>query len=350
MAQEQKKQNKIWKNKKPGPRTYLIAAGVLIVLAAAVLFGMLHQTAPVDTNSEEMIAVQIAQGENADQITAKLKEQGIIKNELSFKYYLKTHGVSNKLRAGSYLLSPAMDTEEIVNELLTGVGEMIRFTIPEGYTLRDIADTLAAEDIMPAETFWELVRTCDVSAYDFLQGCPDNEHRLEGFLFPDTYFVAKNTAPEIILKMMLDRFAEVWEQLPENRSGLSNYETVILASMIESEARFDEERPTIASVYLNRLAISMPMQCDATILYAMPERKTQLRYSDYEYESEYNTYLHAGLPPTPISNPGQKSLEAACQPEKTDYLYYLWDKIDNDGHVFAKTYEEHLQNRKTYGY
>ena len=101
---------------------------------------------------------------------------------------------------------------------------------------------------------------------------------------------------------------------------------------------------------MNRMKKNMLMQCDATILYAMPERKTQLRFSDYKYESEYNTYLHQGLPPTPISNPGQKSLEAACQPDQTDYLYYLWNKTENNGHVFAKNYEEHLQNRDKYGY
>ena len=189
-----------------------------------------------------------------------------------------------------------------------------------------------------------------MSGYEFMQGCPDGEHRLEGFLFPDTYFVAKHTAPEAIFKMMLDRFAQVWEALPVNESGLSAYDTVILASMVESEAKFDEERSTIASVYLNRMKKNMLMQCDATILYAMPERKTQLRFSDYKYESEYNTYLHQGLPPTPISNPGQKSLEAACQPDQTDYLYYLWNKTENNGHVFAKNYEEHLQNRDKYGY
>ena len=243
-----------------------------------------------------------------------------------------------------------MDTETIVNELLNGVGDLVRVNIPEGYTLRDIADVLAEAELMETDVFWNLVRTYDVSGYEFLQGCPDGEHRLEGFLFPDTYFVAKHTAPEAIFKMMLDRFAQVWEALPANESGLSAYDTVILASMVESEAKFDEERFTIASVYLNRMKKNMLMQCDATILYAMPERKTQLRFSDYKYESEYNTYLHQGLPPTPISNPGQKSLEAACQPDQTDYLYYLWNKTDNNGHVFAKTYEEHLQNRDKYGY
>lgn len=346
----EKRTSSTFKNKKPGPRTFLIAAVLVAAAGLAAAFGMLHNTAPVDAGSEEQVLIQIAQGENANQITAKLKEAGIINNEAAFKFYLKSNQLGNKLRAGSYQLSPSMTTEEIVDELLNGVGDMIRFTIPEGYTLRDIAETLAKESIMTEETFWNLVRTYDVSSYAFLEGCSDNDHRLEGFLFPDTYFIAQGTAPETVLKMMLDRFAQVWEQLPANENGLSAYETVILASMVESEARFDEERATIASVYLNRLAQNMRMQCDATILYDMPERKTQLRYSDYEYKSDYNTYLHEGLPPTPISNPGQKSLEAARQPEQTDYLYYLWDKIDNDGHVFAETYEGHLQNREKYGY
>ncbi len=336
--------------KAAGSRKIVIGVVAVAVVLLAAVFLMMTSTAPVDADNEELIMVTIEQGETANQIIAKLKENGIIENETAFKLYLKTNDVGSKLRAGSYQLSPSMTTEEIVDELLTGVGEMVHFTIPEGYTLRDIADLFVAKNIMSADTFWELVRTYDISGYEYMQGCPDNDHRLEGFLFPDTYYVAKDTAPEKVFGMMLDRFAEVWNDLPANESGLSSYETVILASMVESEARFDEERPTIASVYLNRMEIDMPMQCDATILYAMPERKTQLYYSDYKYESIYNTYLHPGLTPTPISNPGLKSLEAAMQPEQTDYLYYLWDRVDEDGHVFSTTYEQHLAYQKELGY
>lgn len=350
MTTNQEETKRAHKKKKPSPRTYLFGIGLVVIIGLVILFATLNNTAPVDADSEAWVTIQIAQGENANQITTKLKENGIIKNEAAFKYYLRTHGANSKLRAGSYELSPAMTTEEIVNELLNGLGEMIRFTIPEGYTLRDIADIFVEKNIMSEDTFWNLVRTYDISAYTFIENAPDNDHRLEGFLFPDTYFVAKDTKPEAVMQMMLDRFAAIWAELPENQSGLSAYDTVILASMIESESRLDDERAVIASVYLNRLEEKMPMQCDATILYDMPERKTQLRFSDYKYESDYNTYLFQGLPPTPISNPGQKSLAAACQPEKTEYLYYLWDKIDNDGHVFAKTYEGHLQNREKYGY
>ena len=338
-----------FQNKKPSMRTYIILL-VAVFGIAALISVFTGGGAPVDKKSTEQVVFQVSAGENATKITTRLKEEGLIKNELSFRIYLKLNKMEDKLRVGNYVLSPSMSIEEIVEELLNGIGEMTQFTIPEGYTLRDIADLFVAQDIMSADTFWNLVRTYDISAYPFMEGCPDNDHRLEGFLFPDTYYIAKHTAPEKIFSMMLDRFASVWNNLPENKSGLSNYDLVILASMVESEAKFDSERATIASVYMNRKAKGMYMQCDATILYGMPERKTKLLYSDYEYDSIYNTYKHAGFPPTPIGNPGLQSLIAACQPEKTAYLYYLWDRIDNDGHIFSKTYQEHLNHSKRLGY
>lgn len=343
------KKKSAFQNKKPSMRTYIILlVAVFAIGALASVF--IGGGAPADANNTDKMVFQVNAGETANGITTRLKEAGLIENELSFKMYLKSNKLEDKLRVGTYVLSPSMSTEEIVDELLNGVGEMMQFTIPEGYTLRDIADLFVAEDIMSADTFWNLVRTYDISKYAFMEGCPDNDHRLEGFLFPDTYFIAKHTAPEKIFAMMLDRFEEVWNALPENKSGLSNYDLVTLASMVESEAKFDSERATIASVYMNRKAKGMYMQCDATILYGMPERKTQLLYSDYEYDSIYNTYKHAGFPPTPIGNPGKQSLVAACQPEKTEYLYYLWDRVDNDGHIFSKTYNEHLNHSKRLGY
>lgn len=329
-----------------------------IVLGLVLLLGLigvgtvayLYDTRPADKTNTEMLAVTIADGTTANEIIQQLKDQGLVKNDVAFKYYLKRNGLSSKLRAGEYLLSPSMSMEEIVDALLNGIGVVERITVPEGYTLRDIAALFAENEIMTEEQFWEQVQSDGYSHYEFLQAAPDNEHRLEGFLFPDTYMFAKGSQPEIIIDAMLKRFQEVYESMPENISGLDDYQTLILASMIEAEAKLDDERATIASVYLNRLEINMPMQCDATILYDMPERKTQLRYSDYEYQSEYNTYLFNGFPPTPICNPGRQSLLAACQPAETEYLYYLWNKIDNDGHVFARTYNGHLQNRETYGY
>lgn len=347
MGRKSRKRSALY-NKKPSLRTFVILLVFVFVIAAAS--SVLVSTAPADKHNTEKVTFTVSSGETGAQITARLKDAGLIRSELAFRVYLKTNSVTSQLRVGTYLLSPSMRVEEIVDELLNGVGEIMQFTVPEGYTLRDIAVLFEAEGIMPAETFWQLVRNYDISEYEFMQGCPDGEHRLEGFLFPDTYYIAKHTAPEKVIEMMLDRFAEVWEALPANQSGLSAYDLVTLASMIESEAKFDSERATIASVYINRMAKGMYMQCDATILYGMPERKTQLRFSDYEYDTIYNTYKYPGLPPTPIGNPGAQSLAAACQPEDTDYLYYLWDRIDNDGHIFSKTLREHNNNRIRLGY
>lgn len=347
---EQQTRQRAKKNKPTSRGKITLAAVVLLAACLIGGYAFLTDTAPVDRNNAQLVELTIAPGTSADQIIAALKEQGLIKNETAFKFYLKKNNLGGKLRAGSYALSPSMSIPEIVDALLNGIGETVKFTIPEGYTLRDIADTFDTQQIMTKDEFWAIVTTEDYSQYSFLEQVPQNEHRLEGFLFPDTYIIAKGSTPADVIEVMLKRFQQVYDNLPENESGLSVYDMIILASMIESEAKFDEERPTIASVYLNRLKQDMPMQCDATILYGMPERKTKLYFSDYKFESEYNTYLFKGFPPTPICNPGQQSLIAACQPEETDYLYYLWDKINNDGHVFAETYDGHLANRKTYGY
>lgn len=327
----------------------LIALAVIavIVIALVVFFS---QGGPADKNNTDEIPVQVKQGETADQIADTLKEEGIIKNKLAFKSYLKTHKVSNKLHAGSYLLSPSMSTEELVDELLNGVGEVIKVTIPEGYVLKEVAEEFEKKELMDQETFWKLIKSYDLKDCPYMKDAPDNEHRMEGIFYPETYFFEVGSTPEEVFDTIVGHFNKIWKELPENKSGLSDYDTLILASMIEKEAKNDKERPTIASVYLNRLDLDMPMQCDATILYAMPERKTQLRYSDYKYKSIYNTYLHRGLPPTPICNPGVESLKAARQPDDTDYLYYLWDKEEKDGHIFSKTYKEHLKYQKKLGY
>ena len=327
----------------------ILVTVAFLILAGAVFF-FLNQTGPADKSDTDAIPIQVKQGETADQIADTLKEKGVIKNKMAFKSYLKSHNVANKLHAGSYLLSPSMTTEELVNELLNGVGEVIKVTIPEGYILKEVAEEFEKKELMDQDTFWDLVKHYDLSDYSYMKDAPENEHRMEGIFYPETYFFEVGSTPEEVFDTIVGHFDKIWAELPENKSGLSDYDMLILASMIEKEAKNDKERPTIASVYLNRLERDMPMQCDATILYAMPERKTQLHYSDYKYKSIYNTYLYRGFPPTPICNPGVESLKAACQPDDTDYLYYLWDRVDKDGHIFSKTYKEHLKHQEKLGY
>ena len=341
--------NKSYKIKK-GRLLGIIIVLALIIATVGVLYQNCYSTKACDTQNIAVQPFEIASGASTKSIAASLKEDGLIRSESAFVHYVKKSGNDGKLRVGSYLLSPSMSVEEITDKLLNGIGETKKFTIPEGYTLKDIAESFSANDIMSEEEFWDIVEKDPFEEYPFLADCPKNEHRLEGYLFPDTYIIGVNSTPRQIICAMLDRFAQVKAGLPENQSGLSDQEMLILASLVESEAKLDSERATIASVYINRLNEGMPLQCDATVLYALPERKDVVLYSDLETESPYNTYKYKGLPPTPICNPGLKSLEAACEPASTDYLYYLWSKDESVGHVFAASYSEHLKNRQKYGY
>lgn len=333
--------------------TMLGIIAVVLILGIASIIGyqkIFNNIAPVDTAASDQQLITVPKGASTKSIAALLEQEGLVRSKTSFEHYVRQNGYDGKLRNGEYVLSANMSVEQIVSELLSGIGDTMKFTIPEGYTLEDIASTLVSQGLMSEADFWQTIEQIDISAYDYIQDVPDDHHRLEGYLFPDTYIIAKNATPEAIIQAMLKRFDDVYRNLPVNETGLDAKSLVILASLVESEARLDDDRPLIASVYLNRIAEDMPLQCDATILYAMPEHKERLYYSDYEYDSPYNTYLFKGFPPTPICNPGEKSLIAASQPAESDYLYYLWNKESNGGHVFAETYKEHLQNRKKYGY
>ena len=335
---------------KKGRLFILLAVLVILLVGASVAYMQIFSTKPNDAQNTQTQVFEIPSGATTKSIASALAEDGLIRSEMAFTHYVKKSGNDGKLRSGSFELSPSMSIEEITEEILNGIGEVKKFTIPEGYTLKDIAQVFVQAEIMTEEEFWQLVTSEPFSEYEFLAGLEANEHRLEGYLFPDTYIIGVNSKPREVICAMLDRFAEVMELLPENESGLSTKEMVILASLVESEAKLDSERANIASVYLNRLDRGMALQCDATVLYALPERKDVVLYSDLEYDSPYNTYKYPGLPPTPICNPGLKSLESACQPADTDYLYYLWSKDESIGHVFANDYAGHLENRKKYGY
>jgi UPF0755 protein len=185
--------------------------------------------------------------------------------------------------------------------------------------------------------------------YDFLQNIAAGPHCLEGFLFPDTYSLPEDVSAEQVINLMLKNFEKVWNQEfagTASQKNMSVYKTVTIASMVEREARVNSERKTIAGVIYNRLNQNMPLQIDATVVYALGGHKDVVTYADLEVNSPYNTYKYAGLPPGPISCPGKASLNAALNPEKHSYYYYL---AKGDGsHYFSKTYDEHLQAKQKY--
>jgi len=240
-----------------------------------------------------------------------------------------------------------MSCEEILDELVKGHVQTMSFTIPEGYTLKQICSVLVDKEICTEDQFYNEVKNGDFSIYSFLNEAPIDETRLEGFLFPDTYTIVLGEDIHSVITRMLNRFVEITDTIGTNNSGLSYRDTVILASIVQNEIKLDEERPLAASVFINRLNIGMKLQTCATIQYILGETKEHLLYDDLAIESPYNTYLNAGLPVGPISCPGKASLEASFNPADTDYLYFVVNPDTDGGHNFS-TNSKDFENDKSY--
>jgi UPF0755 protein len=217
-----------------------------------------------------------------------------------------------------------------------------RFTIPEGYTLKQIAKVFAEKGISGEEEFWRCIREGEF-AFSFLEGLPADEHRLEGYLFPDTYEIELDETLETVINRMLRRYEEKWASLPSRSAALSDREILILASIVQIEVKLDAERPIAAGVFINRLDIHMLLQSCSTVQYYFEEPKYPLLTADTEIDFPYNTYIYAGLPPGPVCSPGFASLAAAMDPSETEYLYFVARDDGSGGHYFSKTLSEHNQ-------
>ncbi len=314
-------------------------------------------TKSVDPDSDQEVTFTIESGENVVTIAQQLERVGLISDAELFRRLVQYWGADEGMQAGVYLLKPSMTMEEIMQELQHGRVATTSVTIPEGWRIEEIATLLEEKDVVPAEEF---IREAQISRMDheFLQDRPpETPGSLEGFLFPDTYHFPKDVTAQRVIEIMVNNWDErVPETLRRQADdiNLSLYEAVTLASIVEREAKVPEERPLMASVYLNRLEEGMRLQADPTAQYAKGyDEETERWWSSMSREefntvdSPYNTYLNAGLPPGPICNPGLASLRAVLEPEPSDYLFFL---ARGDGsHVFAETYEEHLRNEERYG-
>ncbi|MCL6639558.1 MAG: endolytic transglycosylase MltG [Firmicutes bacterium] len=324
---------------------YLIAG----VLAAAII-GYHALLSPVaGPGQAREVTVTIPPRATAVQVGALLKQSGIIKSPLAFRFYARLQGLDESLKAGEYRISNGLSTPAVLRELVDGRLSLQTVTVPEGYTTAGVAELLAGEGLVDRERFLSAAGNDDFP-YDFISGLPHGSRRLEGYLFPDTYQVARGSGERAVIDLMLSRFEKEIKDLNyEERAGqmgLTLHQAVTVASMVESEAKVDRERPLIAGVIYNRLKRSMPLQIDATVQYALAGHKEKLYYKDLEVDSPYNTYKIKGLPPGPIAMPGRASLIAAVNPVQTDYLYYV---AKPDGtHAFAVTLEEHNANREKY--
>ena len=306
---------------------------------------------PVASSSDKVEFV-IEQGQMSGSIISGLYEKGLISNKLYAKLYVRQEGLGTGLKAGIYYLDKSMTPREIFQQLTNGGkdADQLRVTIPEGYTAEQIAETLVEKGFI--DNTEEFLEECNNGSfdYDFVEKIPEGrECRLEGYLFPDTYQFKNSATSHDIIDTMLKRFQEISKSLPEpsgKAKGRSLDEIVNMGAIIQGEAAAEFELPIISSVYYNRLKIKMLLQCDATVQYALEERKQVLNISDTKIDSPYNTYKYPGLPIGPVGNPGKACLIAASQPSNDEYLYYVTKKDGTKEHYFSKTYEEHKANIK----
>lgn len=304
---------------------------------------------PLKIKDEEII--EVAEGDSFYGVLNKLSEEDKIKNEFLVKLYLKIRGIKPEVLAGTYKLDKSMTLDEIITLLSNDstIGK-IYITIPEGYTIDDIATELEENNICSSEDFINSVKNYDLPAY--VSNNPNKRYNLEGFLFPDTYSFNENENADFVVKTMINRFEEVWQELVQSLNlSIADDEIekiVNVASIIEKEAVVDSERSLISSVIYNRIEIGMPLQIDATVIYSYGYHIEKMYERHLEIDSPYNTYMYYGLPIGPISNPGRASLMAALKPEKTDYLYYLLESEYT--HYFTDNYDDFLRRKEELGY
>lgn len=333
----------------------LIVLG-LILAVATVVFAFISVISRPAADEEMEKEVVIEPGESLSEIADVLHERGLIRNETAFKAYVYLEGVAGKLQAGIYNLSTAMSIKDIVRVISRGqlLSNERTIKILEGWNNREIGDYLEKNEIVSRADFLAAAGATNSKEllpdenYDFLAD-KDSSVDLEGYLFPDTYRIYKNSQAKDIIKKMLNNFGKkVTLDLRQEieSQGKTIFEIVTMASILEKELTKYEDRQMGADLFYRRLEIGMPMQSDATVNYVTGKSERQPTYSDLETVSPYNTYLNKGLPPGPICNPSLSSIKAAIYPTPNEYFYYL-NKKDGTT-VWSKTGEEHAANKAKY--
>lgn len=314
----------------------LLAVFLLLVLAATGFAAFVMLT-PYGPQTETF--VEVLPGSSTLRIARQLEEAGIVRSRYAF--YAQRWLQHGSLKAGDYRFDHPAPVREVYDRIRRGDTYAIAVTIPEGSTIFDIAARLQEAGFGPAQSFLNVARQEAGTISDL----DPQAKTLEGYLFPDTYKIGPKTQMPEIAAMMVKRFRQAAEQI-----GLKHdiHETVTLASVVERETALDSERPLVASVFENRMARQMPLMTDPSVIYGLQLQnlwRGTIYASDLQRDTPYNTYIHQGLPPGPIANPGIKSLKAAMQPAQTDYLYFVAAGQNPQGKsLFATTLEEHNKN------
>lgn len=313
---------------------------ILIILGglAAIYF---YFNLPVNSGKGSAVFT-VEKGETVSSVALELMDGGFIRSDMFFITLMRLSKKTRSIKAGEYELDFEMKNREILNVLSKGAVVTIKFTIPEGYNLKQIARYLESQGIVDSEAF---LSVC--SDKTLLDKYKIPFETAEGFLFPDTYIIAKGLDESQIAEIMIKKFFETLHDIPYvDYTPDDLIKTIIIASIVEKEAQLEEERAIIAAVFYNRLNKGKRLESCATVQYVLGKTKKRLLFSDLKTESPYNTYLHSGLPPGPIANPGADALKAAVSPADVDYLFFV---SKNDGsHYFSSTYNEHLKAIKKF--
>jgi UPF0755 protein len=321
---------------------------VLLVAAAGIGYLWISIQKPFGNIPPDGIFVEIPHGDSQRAVAHLLQNKGIIRSWIAFELYARRHP-KRSLLAGEYFFDHPMAGKDVFWKIASGDIYQQPFTVKEGDTIFDIAHNLEAAKYMTAPEF--LAAAKDASQIqDFAPGA----RTLEGFLFPATYNLPRHASATELTTMMVHKFREAMQQIAPDRldpltPGTPLLSVVTLASLVEAETPKPDERPLVAGVYTNRLRQGMLLQCDPTVIYALKQvdrYKPPLLLRDLSYDSPYNTYVHSGMPPGPIGNPGELAIRAALSPAPTDFLYFVANT--QGGHFFAATLAEHNQNVAKY--
>ena len=324
---------------------YLLGAVVLAGFLAlgAVATWYQHNVDPPG-KAGAAVAITVEPGMSTAEIGRLLERTGVIESATVFRYYVKLNGLGT-VEAGDYTLHKREDMAVVVKTLEGGakIDKGVPLTIPEGLTLPQVAQLVATLPGRSAEKFLQVAASGAVrSRYE-----PAGTTSLEGLLLPETYFFVADDDEAAILRRMVTSFDDLATKLDivgaSTRLGVTPYQAVVIASMVEREARVDEDRGKVARVIYNRLAAEMPLEIDATVQFALGKQKEVLLFKDLEIDSPYNTYKHAGLPPGPIASPGRESLQGALDPTPGNWIFFV--VVDDNGHhAFAATLAEQERN------
>jgi UPF0755 protein len=317
----------------------------LIFVSVGLFVGFVFSYIFLGTSPQSgVVEIRIEQGEPFSMVVRKLRDQKVVSNEKLFSLWARYSGSEKKIHWGLYRFELPLSPAEVLNRMVQGKGIFLRVTIPEGLTVKEVADLLAKMGIVPEEQFLAAAQDPEVLASLGLQ-----DKGVEGYLFPNTYSFIPETPPREIILKMTEQFRKSVEPLAGHRkedNGLTPHEIVTLASIIEKETGVEAERPLISAVFHNRLKLRIPLQSDPTVIYGIKDFNGNLTRKDLHASSAYNTYRIPALPPGPICNPGLSSLRAALHPASVPFLYFV---SKNDGtHYFSENLEAHSQAVKIY--